>query len=88
MPTSDRAFNQVRDILGRLDRSIDEARDRRLRGNEPQKPAEPQPLDTIVGTSDTGPEREPQRAPASAVAPRQTTRPPSPFGRAKPLRRD
>lgn len=87
MPTSDRAFNQVRDILGRLDRSIDEARDRRLRGNEPQKPAQPQPLDTIVGAGNAAPDREHQRAPATPV-PLQNTRPPSPFGRAKPLRRD
>jgi hypothetical protein len=36
MGTSERAFNQVKEILGKLDRSIDQARERRLHGDRPQ----------------------------------------------------
>jgi len=38
MSTSDKSFNQVRAILSKLDRSIDEARERRL------QPAAPAPI--------------------------------------------
>lgn len=86
MTTSEHTINQVRNILGRLDRSIDEARDRRLNGgDEPDTPrddiAPPAPLR----------EPEPRRsseAPPPPVGPRRaSSRAPSPFGRAKPLRR-
>ncbi|MCH7960698.1 MAG: hypothetical protein IIC49_00030 [Planctomycetes bacterium] len=36
MSSTDRAFNQVKAILGKLDRSIDEARRRRLNEEQPQ----------------------------------------------------
>lgn len=36
MSTSDRTINQVRAILNKLDRSIDEARERRTRGPLPE----------------------------------------------------
>jgi hypothetical protein len=36
MGTSERAFNQVKEILGKLDRSIDQARQKRLHGDEPE----------------------------------------------------
>ena len=35
MGTSERTFNQVKEILGKLDRSIDQARQKRLHGDEP-----------------------------------------------------
>ena len=38
MGTSERAFNQVKEILGKLDRSIDQARQKRLHGDEPPEP--------------------------------------------------
>lgn len=38
MGTSERAFNQVKEILGKLDRSIDQARQKRLHGDEPAAP--------------------------------------------------
>lgn len=78
---SERAFNQVKAILGKLDRSIDQARARRL--GEPD-PAEPR---LAVGESP---------APASEAAARpaplgpgtligKSEREPSPFGRARPI---
>lgn len=79
MSSRGRAFNEVKDLLGKLDRGIDEARRKRLHGDEPEVPAEPS--------------REPE--PASGTAPEQpgrnTTTAPrpgaSPYGRARPLRR-
>ena len=44
MGTSERAFKQVKEILGKLDHSIDQARERRLHGDRPQ-PAESADLD-------------------------------------------
>jgi hypothetical protein len=41
MSTSDKSFNQVRAILNKLDRSIDEARERRLQPATPVAPAPP-----------------------------------------------
>lgn len=36
MSTSERALKQVKEILGKLDRSIDQAREKRLHGDRPQ----------------------------------------------------
>ena len=41
MSTTDRAFNQVKAILGKMDDSIDEARRRRLHEDEPETVSEP-----------------------------------------------
>ncbi|MDX9910626.1 MAG: hypothetical protein RBS39_02210 [Phycisphaerales bacterium] len=63
------AFKQVKAILSKLDRSIDEARKKR----------------TGVDDEPAAPDRaqaQPPRAPEPAPTP---ARPPSPFGRAKPL---
>lgn len=80
------AFNEVRAILGKLDRSIDEARSKRLEPEqpvrrEPTAPAEPQStkassdLDREIGGGPSNaPKTELQRKGAS-------------FGRAKPLNR-
>lgn len=76
MSTSDRAFNQVKAILGKLDRSIDQARERRTQPEPlpagPSIAALPQPAPIPVAP--------PAAAPVSAPG-----RPPSPYGRAQPL---
>ncbi|MEO1584068.1 MAG: hypothetical protein AAFR96_05775 [Planctomycetota bacterium] len=96
MTTSERTINQVRNILGRLDRSIDEARDRRLRGpdDEPSAEAASASAAERAPHEDAPPSpRSPQlsrsaEAPPPPVGPRRSSsRAPSPFGRAKPLRR-
>lgn len=78
------AFNEVRAILGKLDRSIDEARSKRLEPDQPVRrepaPAEPRPQSSelnreIGGSTPGGPKTELQRKGAS-------------FGRAKPLNRN
>lgn len=79
------AFNEVRAILGKLDRSIDEARSRRLEPDHPVRrdPAPSTPttresadMDREIGGSGTpSPKTELQRKGAS-------------FGRAKPLNRN
>ena len=53
MPTPSRSFQQVRSLLGQLDRSIDEARHRRL-GVSPAPLAQTDsddtgPLDQVIG---------------------------------------
>ncbi|MEM8756794.1 MAG: hypothetical protein AAGF47_03320 [Planctomycetota bacterium] len=95
MSTSQHTINQVRSILGRLDRSIDEARQRRLSGDaDPQRP--PADSDMVIGDSDSAENAPPPpgRSPAPDAPPpppvgpaRSSPRAPSPFGRAKPLRR-
>ena len=92
MSTSERTINQVRNILGRLDRSIDEARDRRLRGDEPEPEREQFRIDPEpqADAAEDAPDRTraPSQAPPPPVGPnRASNRAPSPFGRAKPLRR-
>lgn len=47
MSTSDRTLNQVRAILNKLDRSIDEAREKRTHTPAPSAPA-PAPLPAAV----------------------------------------
>ncbi len=76
------AFNEVRAILGKLDRSIDEARSRRLEPNQPARsesadppgtPKDPSVLDREIG---------------GASSPRAQTglqKKSATFGRAKPL---
>ena len=83
MSDESKAFNEVRQLLGKLDRSIDEARTRRL---GPPVGSNPKPSRTeressvdldqeIGGTTQPGPKTELQRKTAT-------------FGRAKPLNRD
>tara|TARA_R110002073_G_scaffold118918_1_gene258757 strand:- start:686776 stop:687093 length:318 start_codon:yes stop_codon:yes gene_type:complete len=78
------AFNEVRAILGKLDRSIDEARSRRLEPDQPinrdTNPVSKAPsasLDREVGGTST-----PVR-PKTALQKKSAT-----FGRAKPLNND
>lgn len=102
MSTSDRTFEQVKNILGKLDRNIDAARARRLHDNGPSAGA---------GRMGAAPHGEPQRvgsvgngqaagsgsiligAPSGsggAGSPNSAPKPMAPsksgFGRAKPLR--
>lgn len=72
MATSNQSFNQVKSILGKLDRSIDEARARRVHGVRPQAEPSLDPIDQPIGRAE-----EPDEAPKA---------PASKYGRAKPLR--
>lgn len=77
---TDRAFNQVKSILGKLDRSIDEARARRLGDPDPAQriaPAEAQQA-TQIANGTTGP-----IGPGTLIG--KSERDPSPFGRARPI---
>ncbi len=63
MATSPEAFHQVKEILRKLDRSIDSARDKRLSGSEPgpvAPPTAPAALnrtEPLGSASDSGPLR-------------------------------
>lgn len=74
MGPSEKSFNQVKAILGKLDRNIDQLRERRSTGRdvEPAKPA-----------SNEAP-RSGSVAPAPAVAPATFARA-SQYGRATPI---
>lgn len=79
------AFNEVRAILGKLDRSIDEARSRRL---EPQQPA-PRPSSPAPGAIPARASSDLDReigAPASRGM-TELQKKSATFGRAKPLNR-
>lgn len=100
MSTSDRSFEQVKNILGKLDRNIDAARARRLHTNSPVPAGVPR-TPAVVGVNGQqtagapqsgssaliGASAQPSHAPA---VPAQTPRPAMPsksgFGRARPLR--
>jgi hypothetical protein len=77
--TSERTINQVRAILNKLDRSIDEARERRTHP-EPAKPVSP-PVAPVAPVA-SAPATAPQASTPGADASRG-----SPFGRAQPLNR-
>jgi hypothetical protein len=53
MSTSERTFSQVKAILGKLDRSIDEARERRTQ--RPAAPVAPAPAPVRENTSSVAP---------------------------------
>lgn len=83
MSGSERAFDKVKSILGKLDRNIDAARERRLQGTRvpPPKPGSlaPQPASVVPTSSVIG----------ASETPRPADRPSSPgsaFGRATPIR--
>lgn len=81
MSTSDRTMNQVRAILQRLDRSIDQARERRTQPGPAPLASAPMPAPAPAPTPSTAPVST-GTTPAATPA-----RPPSPFGRAQPLNR-
>lgn len=76
MGPSDRAFNQVKSILGKLDRSIDQLREQRNAGPAPASTPAPAAAANAMSQQIGGRTAEP--------APQQP-RPASPFGRATPL---
>ncbi len=76
------AFNEVRAILGKLDRSIDEARSRRL---EPDQPTHREPSSTPAPANKSA---SLDREVGGSSAPRAKTelqKKSATFGRAKPL---
>jgi len=81
MTTSQHTIDQVRSILGRLDRSIDQAREKRLHGDPEPRDAQPSPQ-----ASEPAPRTQAPPPPAVGPARSAPSRAPSPFGRAKPLR--
>jgi len=88
MQPSDKAFDRVKSLLGKLDRSIDDARRRRLTESDegqPQLPLHAPP------TTPTHHDREPQaastpEAPARESRPEPPVRSESKYGRARPIR--
>lgn len=84
MSTSQHTMDQVRSILGRLDRSIDQAREKRLHGSAPSGGSQ---AEKPQSRAEEAAQRKPV-APPPAVGPARPvpSRAPSPFGRAKPLR--
>lgn len=87
MPEQNRAFDQVKAILDKLDRSIDEARQKRLHGDEPEaeQPAETQESENSPQARKIEPAEpdRPAEVPSGQTARRAGS---SPYGRAKPLR--
>lgn len=87
MSTSQRTFDQVKSILGKLDRDIDAARERRLQqrlsplGPSTQSAAFVAPTPAAVPTARLGPS-----APAVPLQANDPGR--SGYGRARPLRGD
>lgn len=83
MSTSDRSFNQVKAILNKLDRAVDEARQKRTTPPPPPPPAaNPTLQNQLIGVpQNTQPAAQPTQAPTATPA-----RPPSQFGRAQPIR--
>lgn len=80
MGQSQRSFDQVKSILGKLDRNIDAARSRRLQDHTTPPAAAPVPAPSVL-----------QPAPALIASPVPTAPSPvpsgrSPFGRAQPMR--
>lgn len=93
MSTSQRTFDQVKNILGKLDRNIDDARARRMQDRLPNQPAmaslptatpSAPPMPIPMPTSNAGPGA---LAPLPQPVPTTNgTSPRSPFGRATPMR--
>lgn len=89
------SFQHVKNLLGKLDRSIDEARTKRLGDDDaPETPpsSERVDLDRAIGSRAVDAEETVERAapPEAAPSPAEQAGPrpvPSKYGRAKPLRR-
>ena len=84
MSNSQRSFDQVKNILGKLDRNIDAARARRLQGPTPIAAPMPAPV--------AAPVRPAFVAPSSPLSPMPTFGSAAPgrsvYGRATPMRAD
>lgn len=77
MGDTGKAFNEVKQLLGRLDRSIDEARSRRIGPAEPARPVRP-----ILPRASQSERMIGSPAPQVPAAPVRQSQ----YGRAKPLR--
>ena len=81
MQPSDTSFDRVKSLLGKMDRSIDDARRRRLHDPEDEVVAEPS------SDNQTPPAQVADQAAKTGAAPQhQPERPASKYGRARPLR--
>lgn len=84
MNTPRQSFSQVKDILKKLDQSIDAAREKRMRNEGPSQPARPGPDRATAGPSRDAGEKpvgapdQPQRAQAT---PSSGTNPNNAFSR-------
>jgi hypothetical protein len=78
--TSEKTLEQVKSILGRLDRSIDAAREKRLHGSAVPSPA----TSTPPSFRDAASQQQQQIGAEAPPAPPPTST--SKFGRAQPLR--
>ena len=84
MAGDSKAFNEVRALLSKLDRSIDEARSRRVGPKEPAPTrAEVASENRAASRSDLDREIGAPRKPATALTPMQAKR--AQYGRARPL---
>lgn len=81
MQPSDTSFDRVKSLLGKMDRSIDDARRRRLHDPEEDVVAEPS------SDNQTSPAQAADPVARAGAAPQlQPERPASKYGRARPLR--
>ncbi|MCC7390015.1 MAG: hypothetical protein IT431_14735 [Phycisphaerales bacterium] len=78
MHPSETAFDRVKSLLGKMDRSIDDARRRRLDDH-----ADPDPTDSQTKTDSAGQLIGAEKQPEPEAQP---PRPASKYGRARPLR--
>lgn len=86
MTTPAKSFEDLRSILGKLDRKIDSARSRRLGLDpEPESPVAKEDGGPLIGKAE---DAEPETGPAThAEDTSEAARRRSPYGRAKPLNR-
>lgn len=89
MGPTDKAFNQVKNILGKLDRNIDDVRNKRLHPEpaSPVLPAGRSENGTVPAVNSTTLIGVPKQTPAAVATPAASTatQPRSTFGRARPI---
>ncbi len=84
MGPSDKAFNQVKNILGKLDRNIDDVRNKRLHPEPVASPTRNDAAQIPAATTLIGvPKQTPAQAPAAQTSTATQSR--STFGRARPI---
>ncbi|MBK7406174.1 MAG: hypothetical protein IPJ41_16605 [Phycisphaerales bacterium] len=82
MQSPDNAFDRVKSLLGKMDRSIDDARHRRLHGPDD----EPPPSEIAQTNGDHRPAEAPAAQKVAEEQPEPDARPVSRYGRARPIR--
>jgi hypothetical protein len=91
MGPTEKAFQDVRAILGKLDTNIDKLRAQRTRGPAPVGAAvagvsnASSGHDRLIGTAQPAPQATPAARPTAAPQHAQPARPPGQYGRATPL---